>query len=149
MTASQESIPKKSKLEGFNRRIHEIGLISRDPILMIALIFSFIFLIIFIFYPIMRTIVRGFVSDTGQADLTQFARYFDGTIFDGFIKFLKTAGLILQETVKYGRTYRLVFSDTIKMGLMSATSGTIVGFIFAYATVRSNFHCNKIIHILS
>ena len=149
MTVLHESIPKKSKFEGFIRRIREIGLIARDPILMIALIFSFIFLIIFIFYPILRTVVRGFVSDTGQADLTQFARYFDGTIFDGITKVLKSAGLILQETVKYGRTYRLVFNNTIKMGLMSATSGTIVGFIFAYAAVRCNVPGKKIIHLLA
>ena len=149
MTDIQADILKKKRSSGIIRQIREIGLIARDPILMIALIFSFIFLIIFIFYPILRTVIRGFVSDTGQTDLTQFARYFDGTIFDGITKFLKSAGLILQETAKYGRTYRTVFFDTIKMGLMSSTCGTVVGFIFAYATVRCNIPGKKIVHLLA
>ncbi len=149
MTLAKKSNSKHSKSGNLIHRIREISLIARDPILMIALIFSFIFLIIFIFYPIMRTVIRGFVADNGQADLTQFARYFDGTFLEGFIAKLKSAGLILQETAKYGRTYRSVFNDTIKMGLMTATAGTVVGFIFAYATVRCNVPGKKLVHLLA
>ena len=108
------------KYQKIKDKFRQIGLIQRDPILMIALVFSFIFLIIFILYPIFRTILRGFISDQNQIDLTQIARYFDGTILDKFTAFLKNAGLILQETKKYGVTYRSVFWDTIKMGTVGS-----------------------------
>ena len=41
---------KKSNQGGLKRRFNEIALIARDPILMTALIFSFIFLIVFVFF---------------------------------------------------------------------------------------------------
>lgn len=142
-------LSKNFKRQKIKDKFRQIGLIQRDPILMIALVFSFVFLIIFILYPIFRTILRGFVSDQNQIDLTQIARYFDGTILDQLTVVLKNAGVILQETNKYGVTYRSVFWDTIKMGLMSATGGSIVGFIFAYATVRCNVFGKRIVHLLA
>ncbi len=149
MTVNSDSIPPKTRFQGIKRRIHEFGLIAQDPILMIALIFSIIILTIFIFFPIFRTIIRGFVSDTGEADFTHFARYLDGTFLQGINTFFKNAGLILQETATYGRTYRLVLSNTIKMGIFSATFGTFLGFIFAYATVRCNIPGKKFVHLLA
>lgn len=150
MTVIQESVPKKNSFfDGIVRRFKEIAMIARDPILMIALLFSFIFLILFIFYPILRTIMQGFVTADGVFDLTQFARYFDGTIFSGFNEFLKDAGLIAQETVGYGRTYRMMLGDTLKMGIMTATGGTVIGFIFAYATVRCNVPGKKFLHLIA
>ncbi len=122
MGNNQSSPNKFVRHKGISERIREIGLIAQDPILMIALVFSVMFLVIFIFYPIFRTVLRGFLSDQGNPDFTQFARYFDGTILDKITVILKNMGLILQETVKYGRTYRSVLGDTIKMGLMTATS---------------------------
>ena len=141
--------PKKPRFAKIRHLFHEFGLISQDPILMIALIFSAIFLIIFIFFPIFRTIQRGFVSDTGQTDLTNFARYLDGTIFSGVNNWLKEANLVLQETLNYGRNYRGVLKDTLIMGLLSATFGTVLGFIFAYATVRCNIPGKRFIHLLA
>ena len=58
-------------------------------------------------------------------DLTYFARYFDNY---------------------YGPNMRQSFYDTMTMGLLTAISGTLVGFIFAYATVRCNIPGKKIIH---
>ena len=79
-----EAVTKKKEVKkgGLKNRISEFALISRDPILMTALIFSFLFLIVFVFYPIIRTCIRGFYTKDGIFDLTEFARYFDGTILD-------------------------------------------------------------------
>lgn len=139
----------KTKQNGLKRRFSEIALISRDPILMTALIFSFIFLIVFVFYPIIRTCIRGFYTKDGIFDLTEFARYFDGTILDGFNKMLRDAGLIVQETIGYGRNYRYVLADTLKMGCMTSFFGTLIGFIFAYATVRCNVPGKRIVHLIA
>lgn len=139
----------KTKEGGLKRRFNEFALISRDPILMTALIFSFIFLIVFVFYPIIRTCIRGFVTKDGIFDLTEFARYFDGTFLEGINKMLRDAGLIVQETVGYGRNYRYVLGDTLKMGAMTSFFGTLIGFIFAYATVRCNVPGKRIVHLIA
>ena len=140
---------KKSNQGGLKRRFNEIALIARDPILMTALIFSFIFLIVFVFYPIIRTCMRGFVTKDGVFDLTEFARYFDGTIFDGVNQALKDIKWVVQETIGYGRTYRYVLADTLKMGLMTSCFGTFIGFIFAYATVRCNIPGKRFVHLIA
>ena len=128
-----EAVTKKKEVKkgGLKNRISEFALISRDPILMTALIFSFLFLIVFVFYPIIRTCIRGFYTKDGIFDLTEFARYFDGTILDKITVALKGAGLIVQETIGYGRTYRYVLGDTLKMGCLTSFFGTLIGFIFA------------------
>ena len=41
------------------------------------------------------------------------------------------------------------FNDTMLMGLLTATFGTLVGFIFAYAIVRCNIPGKKFIHWLA
>ena len=140
---------KKANKGGLKQRINEIALIARDPILMTALIFSVIFLIVFVFYPIIRTCMRGFVTKDGVFDLTEFARYFDGTIFDGVNQALRDMKWVVQETVGYGRTYRYVLADTLKMGLMTSCFGTFIGFIFAYATVRCNIPGKRFVHLIA
>lgn len=117
-----------SQSPGFIRRIREFKLIGRDPVLFMSLLISGIFIFVFIIFPLFRSIVGGFISKEGTFDLTYFARYFDDY---------------------YGPALRKAFLDTMLMGLMTATSGTIVGFIFAYAIVRCNIPGKKVIHWLA
>ena len=61
-------------------------------------------------------------------DLSYFARYFDSY---------------------YGPGLRRAFLDTMTMGLLTASCGTLVGFIFAYAMVRCNLPGKNVIHWLA
>ncbi len=149
MNLSDGTIETKPRLNKFRQKIEEFRLIGQDPIMMIALIFSAIFVLVFVFLPIFRTIGRGFFTDAGQFDLTNFARYFDRTPLDGLNTALRKIGLILGETDNYGRTYRTMLKDTLIMGILTATAGTIVGFIFAYATVRCDIPGKKFVHLLA
>lgn len=123
---SPDSPPKKTI--GFVRRIRELSLIGRDPVLFMSLLMSGIFIFVFVIFPLFRSVSGGFISKEGTWDVTYFARYFDNY---------------------YGPNLRKAFLDTMLMGLMTATSGTLVGFIFAYAVVRCNIPGKKFVHWLA
>ncbi len=120
-----ESHPLQVQLR---RRLREFALIARDPVLLLSLIFCGLFLFIFVFYPIYRTTVNGFFNPAGELDLKYFARFFDSY---------------------FGPLSRRIFRDTMIMGLLTATGGTLVGFIFAYAVVRCNIPGRRWVHILA
>ena len=124
------ALPKSPKVQfvGVTRRFQEFSLIFRDPVLFMSLLFSGIFIFVFVILPILRTISGGFISDEGNLDLTYFGRYFDSF---------------------YGPGLRRAFLDTMIMGLMTATFGTLVGFIFAYASVRCNPPAKNLLHWLA
>ena len=124
------ALPKSPKVQfvGVTRRFREFSLIFRDPVLFMSLLFSGIFIFVFVILPILRTISGGFISDEGNLDLTYFGRYFDSF---------------------YGPGLRRAFLDTMIMGLMTATFGTLVGFIFAYASVRCNPPAKNLLHWLA
>ena len=113
---------------GILRRIREFKLIGRDPVLFMSLLLSGIFIFVFVIFPLYKSIIGGFISKEGAFDVTYFARYFDDY---------------------YGPGLRKAFLDTMLMGLLTATSGTLVGFIFAYAVVRCSIPGKKIVHWLA
>ena len=121
---SQSSQADKSG-QGLARWVKEYQLILRDPVLFMSLLFSGVFIFIFVIVPLYQAISGGFVNKEGALDLTYFTRYFDSY---------------------YGPSLRLAFTNTMTMGLLTALSGTIVGFLFAYATVRCNIPGKKVIH---
>lgn len=116
------------------RRIREFSLIARDPVLMISLLFTGIFLFVFVVYPLFRGTFNGFLDPEQSGpwytrlSLEHFGRYFDSY---------------------YGPYARLVFRNTLIMGLLAATGGTILGFIFAYTIVRCNVPARGLIHLLA
>lgn len=93
-----------------------------------SLLLSGIFIAVFVIFPLYKSVSGGFISKEGGFDLTYFARYFDDY---------------------YGPGLRRAFLDTMLMGLLTAASGTLVGFIFAYAVVRCNIPGKKIVHWLA
>ena len=76
-TSSRQIHPKKRWLDDVVRRIREFTLISRDPVLFMSLLFSGIFIFVFVILPIFSTLSTGFFNKSGDWDLTYFARYFD------------------------------------------------------------------------
>jgi iron(III) transport system permease protein len=124
----QKSDPPKFQFTGMIRRFREFLLIFRDPVLFMSLLLSGIFILVFVILPIYRTVSGGFFNKEGLWDLSYFARYFDSY---------------------YGPGLRRAFLDTMTMGLLTASFGTMVGFIFAYAMVRCNLPGKSVIHWLA
>ena len=124
------ALPKSSRLQfvGVRRRFQEFSLIFRDPVLFMSLLFSGIFIFVFVILPLLRTISGGFISEEGSFDFSYFARYFDDF---------------------YGPGLRRAFLDTMAMGLLTAIFGTLVGFIFAYSSVRCNPPAKNLLHWLA
>ncbi|MGE5643019.1 MAG: ABC transporter permease [Byssovorax cruenta] len=124
------ALPNSRKVQfvDVRRRFREFSLIFRDPVLFMSLLFSGIFIFVFVILPIVRTVSGGFISEEGHFDLSYFARYFDNY---------------------YGPGLRRAFLDTMIMGLLTAVFGTIVGFIFAYSSVRCNPPAKNLLHWLA
>ena len=111
------------------RRYQEYRLISRDPILAMGLLLVGVFVFLFIAFPLLRVVWQGFFNlETGDFSLEYFGRYIDPTY----------------------RTYNWnVLRDTLSMGLLTATGGTLLGFIFAYTMVRCNMPGHRYWHVLT
>ncbi|MCP5101064.1 MAG: iron ABC transporter permease, partial [Chloroflexi bacterium] len=110
------------------RRYREYALIARDPVLLIGLLVAGIFIIVLVFFPILQVISRGFVTRDGVFSLEYFNRYIDPYYAAGVWR---------------------TFLNTLKLGLLTATGGTVLGFIFAYTMVRCNPPGKRWVHILA
>ncbi|MBK9091771.1 MAG: iron ABC transporter permease [Anaerolineae bacterium] len=137
MAVSTPAAPNRAPsrfLASLQRRYREFSLIARDPVLMIGLLFCGLFLFIFVVYPLYRGTANGFLDATisgpwyTRLSLKFFARYFDSY---------------------YGPYARQVFWNTLEMGLLTATGGTVLGFIFAYTVVRCSPPYRGLIHLLA
>jgi iron(III) transport system permease protein len=113
---------------GWIRRYREFALIARDPVLFMSLLFCGIFLLIFVFFPLARSIGNGFFNKEGLFDLKYFVRYFDPY---------------------YGPVMQDVFKNTLVMGLLSSAFGTLLGFVFAFSIVRCKIPGKNLIHWLA
>jgi len=109
-------------------RYREFSIIARDPVLMIGLLVSGLFVLTFIFSPIVRVVMRAFVDEDGVGSLEYFSRYLD-----------PYCAPYLWRSVR----------DAMIMGLLTATMGTMLGFIFAYTVVRCNPPGKRWVHILA
>ena len=115
--------------KALRRRYREFAIIARDPVLMIGLLYCGLFLYIFVVYPLYRGTFNGFFdSETGKFSLEYFTRFFDSY---------------------YGPYQRTVFRDTMIMGLLTATGGTLLGFVFAYTMVRCSIPFKRLVHLLA
>ncbi|HEY9076430.1 MAG TPA: ABC transporter permease subunit [Anaerolineaceae bacterium] len=127
-TSSPPLKTSTSRLSSWIRRYREFALIARDPVLFMSLLFCGIFLFIFVILPLFRATEGGFFNKEGLFDLRYFSRYFDAY---------------------YGPVMRQVFVNTLVMGLLTATGGTILGFIFAFAVVRCKIPGKNLVHWLA
>ncbi|RME69952.1 MAG: iron ABC transporter permease, partial [Chloroflexi bacterium] len=128
--------PRRSLADELVRRVNEFRLISRDHILMTGLLIVAIFVFLFILLPLLRVIVQGFFvpyigtnpEEAGKFSLEYFYRYIDPTY----------------------RTHSWnVLRDTMQMGLLTATFGTLLGFVFAYTAVRCSIPFPRLFHIVT
>lgn len=116
------------------RRYREFALIARDPVLLISLLYCGLFLFVFVVFPLFRGTANGFLDSTQSGPwFTRLSFKYIARYFDAY----------------YGPYSRQVFTNTLVMGLLTATGGTILGFIFAYTMVRCNAPGSRIVHILA
>jgi iron(III) transport system permease protein len=67
-------------------------------------------------------------ADTGELSLEYFTRFFDSY---------------------YGPRQRQILLDTLIMGVLTATGGTALGFVFAYTMVRCSIPGKRLVHLLA
>jgi iron(III) transport system permease protein len=115
-------------LQWLRRGYGELKLLAQDPVLLAGLLLASSFILAFIAWPLLRVMVQGFFTLEGVFSLEQFRRYIDPS---------------------YTRYYRQVFYDTLRMGLLSASCGTALGFLFAYSYVRCNVPFKPLVHVLA
>ncbi|MCB8968930.1 MAG: iron ABC transporter permease [Ardenticatenaceae bacterium] len=121
-------VSRSSWRKALVRRYREFALIARDPVLLIGLLVATIFVVVLVFTPIIKVIGRGFVDSDGAFNLEYFARYVDPY---------------------YASVAWRSLGSTLLLGLLTATGGTFLGFIFAYTMVRCNPPGKKWVHILA
>lgn len=96
------------------KRLNETKMILRQPLLLIAIILSFALLLLFVIYPLGKTLVYSLTDETGAFSL---------------------ANLIsILQTPRYGK----VFGRTMALGLIVAFIATFIGYVFAYTITRVN-----------
>ncbi|UCG24138.1 MAG: iron ABC transporter permease [Chloroflexota bacterium] len=111
-----------------SRRYREFGIIARDPVLLVGLLIAGLFILTFVFFPIARVVIRAFEDEDGVRSIEYFARYADPY---------------------YAQYLWRSLRDTMVMGLLTATLGTLLGFIFAYTIVRCSPPGKRWVHILA
>ena len=106
----------RSNMTGSNRKRQEIignlRLIWKEPLLLVSIIAIFYFLMIFVLFPLFMVFKTSLIVDK-QFDLSNYLAIF---------------------SKKY---YFQPFINSMILGVLAATAGTILGFVFAYAITRT------------
>ena len=99
------------------KRLNETKMILRQPLLLIAIILSFALLLLFVIYPLAKTLIYSLTDETGAFSLANL--------------------ITILQTPRYGK----VFGRTMALGLIVAFIATFIGYIFAYTVTRVNVPC--------
>lgn len=128
LPAAGRSRHRLSLRDNLAHRYREFALIARDPMLLVGLLTAGLFILTFVFFPILRVVLRAFFDKEGAFSLEYFARYVDPYYAPNLWRSVR---------------------DTMIMGMLTATCGTALGFIFAYTVVRCNPPGKRWVHILA
>lgn len=96
------------------KRLNETKMILRQPLLLIAIILSFALLLLFVIYPLAKTLIYSLTDETGAFSLANL--------------------ITILQTPRYGK----VFGRTMALGLIVAFIATFIGYVFAYTVTRVN-----------
>ena len=96
------------------KRLNETKMIFRQPLLLAAIILSIALLLLFVVYPLAKTLVYSLTDETGSFSLANL--------------------ITILQTPRYGK----VFGRTMALGLIVAAIATFVGYVFAYTITRVN-----------
>jgi iron(III) transport system permease protein len=110
----------------FNRSRRELKALAGDPLLLISITLIFISLVLFIVYPLAKVILVSFQTTPGG----------------------KLTLAVFQEALN-SRYLGQAFWNSVLMGILTATAGCALGFLFAYAIARTDIPLKKILHIIA
>ena len=96
------------------KRLNETKMILQQPLLLIAIILSFALLLLFVIYPLAKTLIYSLTDETGAFSLANL--------------------ITILQTPRYGK----VFGRTMALGLIVAVIATFIGYVFAYTVTRVN-----------
>lgn len=96
------------------KRLNETKMILHQPLLLIAIILSFALLLLFVIYPLAKTLIYSLTDETGAFSLANL--------------------ITILQTPRYGK----VFGRTMALGLIVAVIATFIGYVFAYTVTRVN-----------
>ena len=96
------------------KRLNETKMILRQPLLLIAILLSFALLLLFVIYPLAKTLIYSLTDETGAFSLANL--------------------ITILQTPRYGK----VFGRTMALGLIVAVIATFIGYVFAYTVTRVN-----------
>ena len=85
------------------KRLNETKMILRQPLLLIAIILSFALLLLFVIYPLAKTLIYSLTDETGAFSLANL--------------------ITILQTPRYGK----VFGRTMALGLIVAVIATFIG----------------------
>ena len=96
------------------KRLNETKMILQQPLLLIAIILSFALLLLFVIYPLAKTLIYSLTDETGAFSLANL--------------------IAILQTPRYGK----VFGRTMALSLIVAVIATFIGYVFAYTVTRVN-----------
>ena len=103
-------------MKAYTRRARDIlanmRIIWKEPLLLIAILAIFYFLVLFVVFPLFQVFRYSLVIDN-KFDLSNYLAVFSA------------------------RYYFQPFLNSIILGAITATTGTLMGFVFAYALTRT------------
>ena len=108
-----------------SRSWRELKMASRDRILFAAILLILASLIIFILLPLAYVIIKSFQLQGG------------GYSFEVFREVIKSKYL------------RQAFYNSVMMGVLTATGGCLVGYLFAFTIARTDIPFKKFLHIIA
>ena len=96
------------------KRLNETKMILRQPLLLIAIILSFALLLLFVIYPLAKTLIYSLTDETGAFSLAN------------LITILQTPryGKVFGRTMALGRGFRK--SDLLPFGLYAVAAGGLL-----------------------
>lgn len=119
------SAGKGGKSIAYQKKLNETKMIFRQPLLLISILATFLLLILFVVYPLVRVLIHSLTDAEGNFSL------------DNLTTILTTS------------RYLAVFGRTILLGVIVAFLSTFIGYIFAYTITRVNVPCKGFLKTLA
>ncbi len=110
--------------QSLKAKLRETKMLTKDPLLFFVVILIFVSLILFILYPLLKVAIVAF-SYKGKFSLKNFQEAFDFWY------------------------YRKALFNSLVMALLTATIGSAIGFVFAYALTRAKIPGQRFFNIIA
>ncbi|HHT04604.1 MAG TPA: iron ABC transporter permease [Bacteroidales bacterium] len=110
--------------QSLKAKLRDTKMLTKDPLLFFVVLLIFVSLILFILYPLLKVAIVAF-SYKGKFSLNNFQEAFDFWY------------------------YRKALFNSLVMALLTATIGSAIGFVFAYALTRAKIPGQRFFNIIA